>query len=421
MSEIFKINLEPNIDYENTNFDQIKQKLKNWRLNITEEIKCLIFIKNKIELKEDINNDDNDQNGIIDEKILEKYTKIFNKLEELCIQEINLISETIVTIDERSNNLNDNLNGEDANDDYIFDKIKLTLNNYNKIIDNINKTISSLPYILNLYMLYNTIDEEENKYIRENINEEEEKFRTEDKKMKSNNKINISKIKNKSTNRIKTINSKSDLSATKRERMVTFSKSVKNKKFKKLNLDNKNLNKININKIKIENNNKRENLKETILEIEAARDELKEYIYKNCIKENELKNIMKMKEDNAMLNEEIINIKNSIRELKNLYEYQLEKLECLKSEQSILEKDNIQLIGYINKILFNEEEKLNNDKNINNNNYNNDYILQGNTNISSGETINQNINNNSISENNIINITPSNFESIEMFKRLNKL
>jgi hypothetical protein len=267
-----------------------------------------------------------------------------------------------------------------------------------------------LPYIFDLYLLYIKLDEDENKYIRDNINEEEAKYLIDNKNPYNNN--NSNKSKSKTISKIKTINSKNDMSAKKRERMITFSKSVKNKTFKKLNNNdsNKNNNKNIINQIKIENNYKKQKLKDTIFEIETIRDSLKDFINKHCIKENELKNLMKMKEDNIMLNEEIINIKNTMKELKNFYEYQLEKYECLKNEQNILEKENMQLIEYINKKLFDEGLINNNDKNINDN----DYVFHNNS-------INQNFNQNSISGNNMINITPDNFESIEMFKRLNKL
>ena len=215
MSEIFKINLEPKIDYENTNFEQIKQILKNWRLNISEEIKCLLFIKNKIDFSEDkkednnLNNIENEyKNMQIDEKIFKKYTKIFDKLEELCFQEINLISETIVSIDDIINNNNKEIPFEAKNEYIIYDKIYLTLNNYNKIVENINKTISSYPGILHLYLLYIKEGEDENKFIRENIKNEEEKYESENiyiNMEQNNQKINI-KNKNKSTGKIKAIN-----------------------------------------------------------------------------------------------------------------------------------------------------------------------------------------------------------------------
>ena len=418
MIEIFKINLEPNIDYENTNFTQLKEILQNWRLNISEEIKCLSFIKNKIETDENINNSieneiDNDENIKLDEKIIEKYSKIFNKLQELCFQEINLISESIVIIDEIINNDNNDKTEKELNkEELVYDKINLTLNNYNKIIENINKTISSIPYMLNLYILYNKIGEEENKYIRENIKNEEENYYAEQKD-------NINKPvkkRNISSKKEKTIYEQNiETARSKREKMVKFSKSVKNKKFKKSYLDSK----ININQIKLENSIKRDNLKDMTNDLEMAKNRLKNFVYNNCVKENEIKNLMKMKQENTFLNEEIINIKNSIKELQNLYEYQLEKLESLQNERNILEKENNQLIDYINKILIDEEQKGNEDKINNKNNFDNDndnYNQENNDFL-----INKNIDNKNINENNIINITPANFESIEMFKRLNKL
>lgn len=421
MSDIFQINLEPKIDYENTNFKQIEQILKNWRLNISEEIKCLLFIKSKIELNKDNNYNSDDETCIkIDKKILEKYSKIFIKLEELCLQEINLISETLVSINEMIYNDNNNkLNEECDEKNLIFDKINLTLNNYNKIIENINKTISSLPEILNLYLLYNEIGKDENQFIRENIKDAEEKYLNEN----INNKIcnKTFKNKNRNTGRVKTVSTQNNNISleSKRERMVRFSKSVKNKKFKTNNKYNKNKDKVKANQIKIDNIYEKENLKEMVIETEEAKNILKDYVYNNCIKENEMKNLMKMKEDNERLNEEIINIKNFIRKINDLYEYQLEKLELLKNEQNILEKENQLLCGYVNKILVEEKQK-----NIDfiDDDINKENIINDNNNIISEEKINNiNINDDSNIENNIFNISPDNFESREMLKRINKL
>lgn len=415
MADIFKINLEPNIDYYNTNLTEIKQKLNTWRLNIYEEIKCILFIKNKIELHDKNNKDEGDEEVEeieIDDKIKEKYSKIFNKLEELCIQQINLISESIVDINEIiAKNRNEELKNKEDNEEenmLLYDKINFTLNNYNKIIDNINKTISSLPYILNLYLMYNKYDEEENKYIRENMEAEEEKYNNENIKY-GNKKNNFNR--NKATKKEKS-NGINNTQISKRERMIKFSKSVQNKKFKKQNsynpINRKKNNNITSNIIDIENDYGRENLKELTLEAKLFSDNLKEYVYSNCVKENEIKNFHKIKEENKMLSEEIINIKNSLKELNEIYESQLEKLEYLKNERSILKKENLQLCEYINKKL---------DQNINDN-----YISEKNysNNDFKSNEINQNIKCNSKDESDF-NISPMDFESIEMFKRLNKL
>ena len=415
MADIFKINLEPNIDYYNTNLTEIKQKLNTWRLNISEEIKCILFIKNKIDLHDKNNKDEGDEEVEeieIDDKIKEKYSKIFNKLEELCIQQINLISESIVDINEIiAKNRNEELKNKEDNEEenmLLYDKINFTLNNYNKIIDNINKTISSLPYILNLYLMYNKYDEEENKYIRENMEAEEEKYNNENIKY-GNKKNNFNR--NKATKKEKS-NGINNTQISKRERMIKFSKSVQNKKFKKQNsynpINRKKNNNITSNIIDIENDYGRENLKELSLEAKLFSDNLKEYVYSNCVKENEIKNFHKIKEENKMLSEEIINIKNSLKELNEIYESQLEKLEYLKNERSILKKENLQLCEYINKKL---------DQNINDN-----YISEKNysNNDFKSNEINQNIKCNSKDESDF-NISPMDFESIEMFKRLNKL
>jgi len=415
MADIFKINLEPNIDYYNTNLTEIKQKLNTWRLNISEEIKCILFINNKIDLHDKNNKDEGDEEVEeieIDDKIKEKYSKIFNKLEELCIQQINLISESIVDINEIiAKNRNEELKNKEDNEEenmLLYDKINFTLNNYNKIIDNINKTISSLPYILNLYLMYNKYDEEENKYIRENMEAEEEKYNNENIKY-GNKKNNFNR--NKATKKEKS-NGINNTQISKRERMIKFSKSVQNKKFKKQNsynpINRKKNNNITSNIIDIENDYGRENLKELTLEAKLFSDNLKEYVYSNCVKENEIKNFHKIKEENKMLSEEIINIKNSLKELNEIYESQLEKLEYLKNERSILKKENLQLCEYINKKL---------DQNINDN-----YISEKNysNNDFKSNEINQNIKCNSKDESDF-NISPMDFESIEMFKRLNKL
>ena len=292
----------------------------------------------------------------------QKFTKIFDKLEELCFQEINLICETIVRIDEILYRNKKGISSGLYNDYMIYDKINLTLNNYNKIIENINKTISSYPGILNIYLIYVKEAEEQNKFIRENIKNEEEKYVDEkiyiNMKKTTNNKKN-NKIKNKSIERIKGINLQNiNYNESKRERMVKFSESVKHKKFKKYNtnIDNKN-NKINTNQIKMEKYFKKENLKQILIETEDIKNAIKESTYNNCVKKNEMKNLIKIKKDNTMLKKELKYIKDTIRELKCLYEFQFEKLELLKNEQTLLEKENLQLFEYINIILNDKVQK----------------------------------------------------------------
>ena len=390
MESIFKINLEPNLNYENVNLTQIKNKLKYLRLNISEEIKCLSFIKQNIN-KENINKDENLD---INEALVQKYSLILNKLNELCIEEINYISETIIILDEKIKKDKTNNEIYFDKDDNIYDKIDLTINNYNKIIDNINKTISSLPYIFNLYLAYNNDLEEENNFIRNNIEKEEEKYGIEIKKLNKKKKVEKYKfVENKENNAIQ-----------KREKMMKFNESLKNlntKKNSRIKNNNNENNKINSS---IENN--KNNLNKKVNEIELEKDELKNFVFKNCIKENEIKNFNKIKEDNKILNDEILKLKNIIKELKEKYEYQNQKLEKLKNERLILENENFKLIEYVNKI-FSEEEK------------NNDFDKNSDKNNNINTTNNSNyIKNN---EENAININPNNFESIEMLKRLNKL
>ena len=214
MENIFKFNLESNLNYDTISFEQIKELLKKLRLNISEEIKCMLFINKNIK-SEFINNSKNKE---INQELLEKYTLIFNKLNDLCIEEINYISEVIILLDKKIKENKASDNSDYNRNESIYDKIDLTINNYNKIIDNINKTISSLPFIFNLYLSYNESNEEENKYIRNNIEKEEDIYKTENKEL--NKKTNTRKIKNEEEKEENIIN--------KREKMLKFSEDVKN-------------------------------------------------------------------------------------------------------------------------------------------------------------------------------------------------
>ena len=342
MENIFKYNLEPNINYENINFNQVKEILKNLRLNISDEIKCITFIKNKLK-KDNINIDENCE---INETLLKKYCLILDKLNELCLEEINYISETIIILDSRIKETNDKTNLDSQKEDIIYDKIDLTVSNYNKIIDNINKTISSLPYIFNLYFLYNKIEDEENKYIRDNIEKEEIIYKQEHKDTNKNKKID--KIKKEEEKEI-----------TKREKMIKFNDNLKNLNAKKnIKIKNADINEDNQSKTNSENN--KENLRKMIKELNSKKNELKNFIFKYCIKENEIKNFNKIKEDNKILNEEITKLKNIFKELNDRYKYQNEQLENLKNERITLENENSKLIEFIKIILLDDLKNSNN-------------------------------------------------------------
>ena len=375
MENIFKYNLEPNINYENINFNQVKEILKNLRLNISDEIKCITFIKNKLK-KENINIDENCE---INETLLKKYCLILEKLNELCLEEINYISETIIFLDTRIKETNDNTNLDSQKEDIIYDKIDLTVSNYNKIIDNINKTISSLPYIFNLYLLYNKIEDEENKYIRDNIEKEEIIYKQEHKDTNKNKKID--KIKKEEEKEI-----------TKREKMIKFNDNLKNLNAKKnIKIKNADINEDNQTKINSEIN--KENLRKMIKELNSKKNELKNFIFKYCIKENEIKNFNKIKEDNKILNEEITKLKNIFKELNDRYKCQNEQLENLKNERINLENENSKLIEFI-KIILLDDLKNSNNNIIDTNNIKNSFdIFNKNDNV--------NINNNQNNFNNI--------------------
>ena len=375
MENIFKYNLEPNINYENINFNQVKEILKNLRLNISDEIKCITFIKNKLK-KENINIDENCE---INETLLKKYCLILEKLNELCLEEINYISETIIILDSRIKETNDKTNLDPQKEDIIYDKIDLTISNYNKIIDNINKTISSLPYIFNLYLLYNKIEDEENKYIRDNIEKEEIIYKQEHKDTNKNKKID--KIKKEEEKEI-----------TKREKMIKFNDNLKNLNAKKnIKIKNADINEDNQTKTNSEIN--KENLRKMIEELNSKKNELKNFIFKYCIKENEIKNFNKIKEDNKILNEEITKLKNIFKELNDRYKCQNEQLENLKNERINLENENSKLIEFI-KIILLDDLKNSNNNIIDTNNIKNSFdIFNKNDNV--------NINNNQNNFNNI--------------------
>ena len=342
MENIFKYNLEPNINYENINFNQVKEILKNLRLNISDEIKCITFIKNKLK-RENINIDENCE---INETLLKKYCLILEKLNELCLEEINYISETIIILDSRIKETNNKTNLDPQKEDIIYDKIDLTISNYNKIIDNINKTISSLPYIFNLYLLYNKIEDEENKYIRDNIEKEEIIYKQEHKDTNKNKKID--KIKKEEEKEI-----------TKREKMIKFNDNLKNLNAKKnIKIKNADINEDNQTKTNSEIN--KENLRKMIEELNSKKNELKNFIFKYCIKENEIKNFNKIKEDNKILNEEITKLKNIFKELNDRYKCQNEQLENLKNERINLENENSKLIEFIKIILLDDLKNSNN-------------------------------------------------------------
>ena len=346
------------------------------RLNISEEIKCISFIKEKLK-KENINIDENSE---INETLLQKYCLILNKLNELCLEEINKKSETIIILDSKIKENNSDINCAPDKEDIIYDKIDLTINNYNKIIDNINKTISSLPYIFNLYLIYNKIEDEENKYIRENIEKEEKNY-----KQKQN---DINKI-----NKMDKLKHEEEKEITKREKMIKFNENLKNLKIKKT-IRNKNTDLNDENKMKTNYENNKDNLKKMIKELKSKKEELKNFVFKFCIKENEIKNFNKIKEDNKILNEEVIKLKNIFQELNDRYKYQNEKLENLKNERAALENENSKLIEFIKLILLDDIKNPDN------------------------KNISFNLNKEDITD---INIKPNNFKSIEMLEKLDKL
>ena len=199
--------------------------------------------------------------------------------------------------------------------------------------------------------------------------------------------------------------------------MIKFSESLKylNKKKNMIMNNCKYNNKEEKKEVIINKNDLQKNINELIKE----KEELKNFIFKNCIKENEIKNFNKMKEENKILNEEINNLKLFFQELNNKYEKENEKFEKLKTERKELEIENLKLIEYINNIIS-KKDIIKDYTNFKNNNLlgeqNNNNIHLVSTQISNNKCIEYNKN-----DMFNININPNNFESVEMLKRLNKL
>ena len=199
--------------------------------------------------------------------------------------------------------------------------------------------------------------------------------------------------------------------------MIKFSESLKylNKKKNMIMNNCKYNNKEEKKEVIINKNDLQKNINELIKE----KEELKNFIFKNCIKENEIKNFNKMKEENKILNEEINNLKLFFQELNNKYEKENEKFEKLKTERKELESENLKLIEYINNIIS-KKDIIKDYTNFKNNN------LLGEQNNNNIHLVSNQISNNKYIEYNKndmfnVNINPNDFESVEMLKRLNKL
>jgi hypothetical protein len=125
------------------NIFDLKQNLCNWRDYLREELESLIFLKNS--LNQDNTNSNYNSYKLyyleIELKTKNKFLDIINKLENISLKEKECISEFSFEIEK---------SGANEVDDKIYTKLEYIRDNYNKILLNIQKMISSSPVLLEI-------------------------------------------------------------------------------------------------------------------------------------------------------------------------------------------------------------------------------------------------------------------------------
>lgn len=107
-------------------YNEITSSLSSWRDVLREELECLIYVKNSVALS--------------GAQQSEKITQLIPKLEALCLKQIECINEFINEI-----STNDVVYQE--NTERIYTKVESIRDNYNKIIVNIQKMITTVPVL----------------------------------------------------------------------------------------------------------------------------------------------------------------------------------------------------------------------------------------------------------------------------------
>ena len=121
--------------------ENIKESILLQRYNTRDIINCILYIQDKMKKEKKAKH--------MKSKIRLQYEKIFVKLQELCTKEIDFISEGIVNTEFLLSLANPK---NDMNK--LLTQVGNIRNNYNKIVDNINKTITSSKIVSQLCKEY---------------------------------------------------------------------------------------------------------------------------------------------------------------------------------------------------------------------------------------------------------------------------
>ena len=332
-----------------SSLENIKESLLLWRDNTRDIINCILYIQDKMI--------DEEKAKHMKSKIRAQYEKIFVKLQELCTKEIDFISEGIVNTEfllSLANPKNDMSK--------LLTQVGNIRNNYNKIVDNINKTIASSKVVSQLCKDYLRKYPMRKKEVKINESCIKEHQKSQDVLLNEigdelNNISNISKDKesflshNKSKSKLK-----EDLKESPGEILQQFKKSLRLTRYKpspeyKEALRTFMKDSCNIDKPKLN-----DNILSLYKEIESTRglcNNIKVYVHDKCYLLNEKKSYEKMKEENTMINKEISNLKKTIKTGTEAYKALIQKITVLEEDQIQLQNENEKLIKYIKERYFN--------------------------------------------------------------------
>ena len=334
-----------------SSLDSIKESLLLWRDNTRDIINCILYIQDKMI--------DEEKAKHMKSKIRLQYEKIFVKLQELCTKEIDFISEGIVNTEFLLSLANPK---NDMNK--LLTQVGNIRNNYNKIVDNINKTITSSKIVSQLCKEYLRKYPMRKKEVKINESCIKEHKKSQDVILNEignelNNISNISKDKesflshNKS--QLKLID-KEDLKESPGEILQQFKKSLRLTRYKPSPQYKEALRTFMKDSCNIDKPKLNDNIMSLYKEIESTRElcnNIKVYVHDNCYLLNEKKSYDKMKEDNTMINKEISNIKKTIKTGTEAYKALIQKITVLEEDQIQLQKENEKLIKYIKERYFN--------------------------------------------------------------------
>ena len=334
-----------------SSLDSIKESLLLWRDNTRDIINCILYIQDKMI--------DEEKTKHMKSKIRLQYEKIFVKLQELCTKEIDFISEGIVNTEFLLSLANPK---NDMNK--LLTQVGNIRNNYNKIVDNINKTITSSKIVSQLCKEYLRKYPMRKKEVKINESCIKEHQKSQDVLLNEignelNSISNISKDKesflshNKS--QLKLID-KEDLKESPGEILQQFKKSLRLTRYKPSPQYKEALRTFMKDSCNIDKPKLNDNIMSLYKEIESTRglcNNIKVYVHDNCYLLNEKKSYDKMKEDNTMINKEISNIKKTIKTGTEAYKALIQKITVLEEDQIQLQKENEKLIKYIKERYFN--------------------------------------------------------------------